>query len=538
MYSDFIKEAEKATNVTLSNEGSLKYTTSGDEFINNFCSIARFREPRPYVDIAKDMYLLWSIDPKLCVKLALYIRLVSRKSHIFNEDTKEIQKGQGLKHEGIHRFLWLAYNHPTTFKMNIWLIIAAGSWKDVFEMMRIDLQNNGWKNRQLDWEFFESLINVGLVNNSTTHLVRKYFPTIQSHPTTPEAIARTAIGKWIAKKLVKIDSYKNYRIMKSHGIAHEWQQFISKQLYDKIKFDNIAGRALNLLVNSKFLDNHNLRDKYTEWIKNKPVAKYTGFVFELFKPLDPEYNFMDIKYPEIDEATKLTINAQFNTLLKDANIQSKLLVARDISSSMLAKAKGCNMTSYSIAKALSLYFSEFLTGPFANSYIEFATECRLVKWKGNTPVDKWLNDSNNRFGSTNFFNISKLFVQLKEKGIAESDFPEGILAISDGEFTDPIESNLTNFQAFRIALKTAGFSEEYLNKFKLILWDIPNNFYGKTDTVFEEFADAPNCYHMSGYDPCIISFLLGDGFNPCNSKELFENCMNQELLNKVIIELN
>ena len=36
MYSDFIKEAEKDTNVTLSNEGSLKYTTSGDEFIDTF----------------------------------------------------------------------------------------------------------------------------------------------------------------------------------------------------------------------------------------------------------------------------------------------------------------------------------------------------------------------------------------------------------------------------------------------------------------------------------------------------------------------
>ena len=37
MYSDFIKEAEKATNVTLSNEGSLKYTTSGDEVIYTTC---------------------------------------------------------------------------------------------------------------------------------------------------------------------------------------------------------------------------------------------------------------------------------------------------------------------------------------------------------------------------------------------------------------------------------------------------------------------------------------------------------------------
>lgn len=56
MYSDFIKETEKVTNVTLSGEGSLKYTTSGDKFVDNFCSIARFKEPRLYKEIAKDMY--------------------------------------------------------------------------------------------------------------------------------------------------------------------------------------------------------------------------------------------------------------------------------------------------------------------------------------------------------------------------------------------------------------------------------------------------------------------------------------------------
>jgi hypothetical protein len=40
---------------------------------------------------------------------------------------------------------------------------------------------------------------------------------------------------------------------------------------------------------------------------------------------------------------------------------------------------------------------------------------------------------------------------------------------------------------------------------------------------------------MSGFDASIISFLLEGNINPCNSKELFLSCMDQELLNKLTI---
>lgn len=89
----------------------------------------------------------------------------------------------------------------------------------------------------------------------------------------------------------------------------------------------------------------------------------------------------------------------------------------------------------------------------------------------------------------------------------------------------------TNFTAFRDTLRRAGFSNEYVDNFKLVFWDIPNEYYGKSKPTFEEFADAPNCFHISGYDPSVISFLMGKGVNPCNSKELFEAAMNQALLN-------
>lgn len=548
--SSFVKEA---THETLSGNGSLKYTTSGDDFVDNFCAISTFKEPRSYKEVAEDMQRLWSQDPLKCLKLAVYIRMVTRKPQVLEHfgmekaEVLETQKGQGLRNEGILRMLWLAINHPDTFTHNICLFIAAGSWKDIFTMLNLDLQYHGWSNRQLDWRFFNNVIFAGLANPNTTHLVRKYLPTIRtnSKAKTLEAQADTLIGRWVARNLFKeedkVTSYKKYRKLKAEGVAHEWQQLISKQLYKEIKFDRIAGRALQKLVNSKFLQNHNLRENYLEWIKSKPTAKYTGFVFELFKPLNNvlyDWSTRSYSYAEPDEATKATINAQFNHLVavgkEGVDTQSRFLVARDISGSMTSDAAGCNMSSYSVAKAMALYFSEFLTGPFANSFIEFSDECTMCQWKGETPVDKWMNDGNADFGSTNFLSVAELFARLKRQGVAESDFPEGVLCVSDGEF-NYCGRNTTNFREFRNILRRAGFSEEYVKNFKLVLWDIPNGFYSKQKPTFEDFADAPNAFHMSGYDPAAVSFLMGKGHNPCNSKELFEASMDQELLNKLQI---
>ena len=242
------------------------------------------------------MQTLWGSNPILCVKLALYFRLITRKSKIVTKDKSEeldVQRGQGLKNEGIMRMLWLAINQPATFKVNLPLFIAAGSWKDVIQMLSLDLQYHGWKERKLDWNFLYLTLSAGLNNPDTTHLVRKYLPTIRTNKncTTLESQADTLIGRWIARNLFKGDkivAYKSYRKLKSEGVAHEWQQLISKQLYKEIQFDKIAGRALQLIANSKFLRNHGLYEDYLKWILSKITAKYTGFVFELFKPLEPQ----------------------------------------------------------------------------------------------------------------------------------------------------------------------------------------------------------------------------------------------------------
>lgn len=435
--NQFVKQALKVSSETESGNEAKKYSTTGNDFVDNFAAASYFKEPRSYGEVAKDMQILWNSDPKLCVKLAIYLRLITRKSKVIvNEKVEEldIQRGQGLRNEGIMRMLWLAINQSATFKVNLPLFIAAGSWKDIFQMLSLDLQYHGWENRKLDWSFLYLVLSAGLNNPETTHLVRKYLPTIRTNKncTTLESQADTLIGRWLARrlspKLEKESAYKAYRKVKSEGVAHEWQKFISQQLYDSINFDRIAGRALALLVGSRFLENHGLTKKYTEWISSRPVAKFTGYVFELFSPFDRNYR-------HIEDYKEKTINAQFAQLVKtgkeNINAQSSLLVVRDTSGSMNATAKGCNVSSSCIAKSMALYFSEFLEGYFADTFAEFSYECKLHKWKGATPVDKYINDRCESYANTNFQSVIDLFIRLKSEGVEEKDFPSGILCISD-----------------------------------------------------------------------------------------------------------
>lgn len=549
--NQFVAQGLKESNVTTSENGAKKYSTSGNSFVDNFAAISYFKEPREYAKVAKDMELLWSQDPLLCVKLAVYIRNITRKTRIVNDDNVEVldvQRGQGLKNEGIMRMLWLAIHHKATFKANFSYFIAAGSWKDVFQMLSLDLQYHGWNHRKLDWNFFYLVIAAGLNNPESTHLVRKYMPTIRTNSNckTLESQADTLVGRWLANKLCRLDEswdkatvYKAYRRVKVDGVAHQWQQLISKQLFDALNFDHISGRALAQLVGSKFLKNHNLVAKYSTWIQSKTTAKYTGFVFELFQPLGDTS-----RARHIEDYKEATINAQFAQLVKTGkegvNTNSRLLVVRDTSGSMTSTAIGCNMSSYGIAKAMALYFSEFLTGAFENTFVEFGRTAKMHQWKGNTPCDKWVNDNLSCIGDTDFQGVIDLFIDLKNNhGVPESDFPTGILCISDCEFDECGTNKSTNFQLAISRLRDAGFSEEYVSNFKIILWDIPNRHYGeKSKPHFEDFADAPNFFYLSGYDPSAVSFILESKpfkATPRTAEELFLVAMDQELLNRVQI---
>lgn len=533
--SPFVTAGLKKSAETLSGNGAKKYSTTGNPFVDQFGKVSSYRTPRTFEQITNDCEVLWATNPKLTVLFIFYLRMITRVVQFWDGTfTKTSQKGAEMRHEGIMRMIWLHFKAPKTFWNNIVLYVAIGSWKDIITMLSYDLQYNGWKDRKLDWNQFGNLILSGLENKNTSELIKKYLPQIKSvnKCTTLESQADNLISKWICSLLFgnkgeeSGHTYKKYRKLKSSGTAHEWQQLISKRQFDRIEFDKVHGRALNLLVRSKFLFNQGLSDKYANWVE-KPTTevKYTGFVHELFDKLPASLI-------SLDKNRVTTINKQFGTLVKKGGEQQQtsLIVVRDTSGSMSSNATGTTMSCYNVAKALALYFSEFLTGAFSNTWIEFNSTAQMHNWKGNTPLEKWYNDKSGYVGSTNFQSVINLLCNIKSQGVSEKDFPTGILCISDSEF-NPTQLGQTNVETALNTLRRAGFSNEYVNNFVIVLWNLSSNAYGRnTGQKFETYGNVPNVFYFSGYSPATISFLTN---KIMNVEELFMNAMDQEILNMI-----
>jgi hypothetical protein len=535
--SAFVNAGLKKSAETTSGNGALKYSTTGNDFVDQFGKLGSYKSPRSFEDISRDMSTLWAQNALLTVCFVFFIRMITRVVQFFdNTKTSTVQRGAGLKHEGIFRMIWIHIHHKDTFWKNISLWISIGSWKDIITMLSYDLQYNGWKDRKLDWDSFGKLILAGLENPNTVNLVKKYLPQIKSNSqcTTLEAQADNIIAKWICSLLFGSketpSSYKKYRKLKASGTAHQWQQLISQRKHNLIDFNTVHGRALSQLVSSKYLKNQGLEAKYQKWIESKPIAKFTGYVHELFHKLP------QTKY-QID-----TLNAQFNGLVetakKNATTATSMIVVRDTSYSMRSFATGTNMACYNVAKALALFFSEMLpNGAFANSWIEFNSSAKMRTWKGSTPYEKWTNDTSSYIGSTNFQSVIKLFCNIKEQGISESEFPTGIICISDSEF-NPAGLNKTNVQTALSTLRKEGFSEEYVSNFKIVLWNLQSKAYGGAGNKFETYGNVPNVYYFSGFDGSIVAFLTGvEGktFTPSTAEELFLAAMDQEILKKIVV---
>ncbi|XAI97284.1 hypothetical protein [Leptolyngbya phage Lbo-JY46] len=531
--SGFIAAAEEEAAVTVSGNGAKKYSALSSELATQFGSVSNYKNPRDYKEVARDMIkILSETSPKILVSFVLYIRLVTRKTVLWERtQTEEVQKGAGLRHEGIMRMLWLAINKPKLFWDNIHLFIAAGSWKDIIMMLSYDLQYHGWEKRQLNWDAFWDLIRMGLQNESQSELIKKYLPQIKakSKCTTVESQADNIIAKWLCSKLFgnEYKHYKKYRRVKSSGTAHEWQQLISQGKHNLIDFDSIHGRALHLLVHSKYLRNQNLTEKYSAWISERPKAKFTGYPHELTAQIG--YNKQ--KY-ELD-----TINAQWNELLQKAGgLAGEYIVVKDTSGSMDSTAFGTKLSSYHIAKTLSIFFAQMLKGAaFGRCYIDFSSKAILRRLHGETIAELWHTEQRTQSANTNFLAVAELFAKVF-KEVSESDFPKGIICISDGEFDSTKMFEKTNIEAFRKILLSAGFSSDFVQNFSFVFWDIRNNFYGKyRNTKFETHTPQDNVFYFGGYDPSVISFLMG-GTNvskPKNADDLVWVALNQELMSYV-----
>ena len=531
------------SNITLTENGAVSFASAGKAIIDQFAH-AGTAMGRPISTVFAEQAQLWREDPESAIRFPFYLRLVTRKVKVSeNEKTDSVQKGAGLRDEAFKRILWVAYNQPEVFRRNAWLLPVVGSWKDLWTLMLLDMDNEN----KLDKSFIFSIMAAGLDDATQCDLIRKYMPAIKSTEKCKTERAKTlnVLAKAFAAFLGL--SAKEYRKMKASGTAHDFQKLICSRSYADIDWKTIPGRALTHLISGKFLDNHGLTQDYLKWVMSQPTVKFTGYVYELGMKLDAMGRNLSMNLAPSKAAALYTINKQFDGLIELAKkdqggLKGNVLCGLDTSGSMSCGVQGVpGLTSYDVCVSLGIYFSELNEGYFHNVVAMFDDTSRVMKLSG-TFAEKWeaIRKATTAWGSTNFLSLVRLLVDQRKKHptVPESEFPQTLLVVSDMQFNPTsrwnyrAERETTNQEEARRILREA-FSDEFVDNFNFIWWYCASRDGAGHDVPAT--MDQGGNYMFSGFDGSIITLLLGgdeqtkpDG-KPLTMEEMVNKALSQEI---------
>jgi hypothetical protein len=540
--------------MTFTENGAVAHLSTGSLLVDQFGLAGNYRG-RDIEKVFEDQRAIWDENPDMALRFPFYLRMVTRKTKVNSKNvTNKVQNGQGARDESFKRLLWIAKNHYGSFVKNIWLLPVIGSWKDIWTLMYYDVTLGV---NAINHEDMFDIIKHGLACETHVDLVKKFMPRIKSSKkcTTDWTMTTNKLAKEFAK-YVGI-TFAEYNLWKTTGTAHDFQKIICDRRYDEIKWNCIPGRALTLLTTGKFLGNHNLTDKYVEWVKEQPVAKFTGYVFELMKKVREAMGGMMVYEPipsyyrrhikQLPIAVKYTLDAQFAGLVEQAKsngtISENVLVALDTSGSMNSDVAGLKGTTCGdIATSLALFFSELNTGAFHNKVIMFDNKSYPLDLKGDSFCDKVCQLPRVPCGGTNFQSVIDELVKIRVQHpeIPLEEYPTTILAVSDmqfnpsGRYSSRSRYEMTNHDAAIDKLRQV-FPDEYVDNIKFIWWNCASR-----EQTFEGESTDENMMFFSGFDGSALTTILGeepDAEEPSKRltpEEVVKKMLTQEILNYIV----
>jgi len=523
-------------NVEYTENGAKSYKTTGKAIVDQFGKAANYRG-RALDSVFAEQEALWEENPEQALKFPFYLRMVTRKVKVNNENiTSKVQKGQGVRDESFKRLLWVAVNQSDSFYKNIWVLPIVGSWKDIWTIMFYDMTLG---TNVINHEIMFDLINQGLKCSSHVDLIKKFMPRIKTNSKCTTDWTR--ITNDLAREYANYNGlrYKEYNKLKTSGTAHDFQKLICSGRYKDINWNLIPGKALSKLTSLSFLEKHDLEKDYTDWVIAQPTVKFTGYPFELGHQVISAHGYRSIM-KGLPLFKEITINKQFDELIKkateDGNVMGNVWCALDTSGSMTAPVVN-NISAYDICISLGVYFSTLNKGAFHKNVIMFDNKSRVMQLDGNfCDMIKQIVNEKIAWGGTNFQSIIDEIVRIRKENpsIPLDQYADTILVVSDMQFNPVCDNIETNYDAMKRKLYEA-FPKDFVDNMKFIWWQVT----GRTKDYPAKIG--PGQIFVSGFDGAIVSLILGGEAKelerkqgaPLTSEQAVEIALGQEILSYI-----
>lgn len=427
---------------------------------------------------------------------------------------RDCRGGQGERRFWRVCMKWLAKERPEVAKRNIKNVPVFGRWDDLYVFVGTTLEADMF-------QFVKEQLALD-VQSKTPSLLAKWLKSENTSSADSRRLAgktRNALGM----------THREYR--KVLSILRErinlLERLMSAGKWDEIEFDKIPSRA-GMIYKNAFAKHDIERMK-----ENKEVQSYADFAKDTTKKVNAKilYPYECINeakkcyYRNLDDPIRLVTNKSWDNLadyFENASFNGLAVV--DTSGSMTWHGP---VYPIDVATSLGIYCAEKAQGPFADHYISFSRNPRLIKVEGVDFVDKVRRIREADLCENT--NIEGVFDLLLNTAIMnnckQEDLPENIIIISDQEF-DAARGYYGRNQ------NTKTLMENIEQKWLAHGYNMPNLIYWNVEARQNNIAMMPKdgVSFVSGFSPSIFQQIMSGK----TSVDLMYEVLNQERYSVII----
>lgn len=468
----FADKLNRISEMGKTENGAIKYTTTGDKVYNLFALGGAYRE-RDVSDRVKLFNEAYDENPELAIKCLYYLR--------------DIRGGQGERQffrDCITNLLSTAKLSTNQIKHLISIIPEYGRWDDVVYLYD-RIGENG--------------ILIDMIAKQLYADIKAEYPSLLAK-WMPSENASSSETKRTARRLAKalLMTNKEYREMLSfiRKKINLVESLMSDNRWDDIEFGKLPSKA-GFKYRHAFITREETHERYAEFIKSKDTKVNSGtlYPYEITSKCDTY----------VDDSEKATLQKYWENLPDYCRGTDKSAICVvDVSGSMYGRPM-------SVSTSLGIYCAERLRGAFKDLFITFSAEPKVQKIKGKDIYEKVHNLERADWGAnTDLVKVFNLLYKIATaEGTRKEDIPNTVVIISDMEIDsaagtydmwsykkiDDVQINST-MESIRDRWKAAGLTMPHL-----VYW----NVNARNDTILDR---GENVTCVSGFSPVLFECVL------------------------------
>lgn len=472
--ANFINSMKEATNFKYTENGSLAHKSTLVKLYDMFafCGAYRTRSDEDCITLFKSAY---EEDALHALKCLFYCR--------------DIRGGQGERRFFRVCVRWLANAHPADVKANLANIAEYGRWDDFYALAGTKVEKDAFA-------FLKKQLALD-IQSKTPSLLAKWLKSENTSSAESRALAK------MTRQYFNLTPRQYRKILSGlRAKINVLETLMSANRWDEIEFDKIPSKA-GFIYKNAFARRDIIKAKYEAFAKdeNTKVNASTLYPYEVVHKATDKDGFWGYNFTKLSDVDRAMINKYWDNLsdyFNNATFNGIAVV--DTSGSMAGYEASAPIN---VAISLGMYCAMKAKGPFANHFISFSRNPRLIEIEGVDFVDKVRRIyKQDLCENTNLEATFDLILSVaKRYNMSQEDLPQNIIIISDMEIDSARGweyrgSVDTVMETARRKFYAAGYTMPHL-----IYW----NVQARQNTILD---NGENVSYVSGMSPSIFEQIM------------------------------